>query len=343
MVVLPQKLTQGSIPGPGDHDLSRRQTPNRRSHPGAPEPILRACCHAVLGGAPSSSFPGVSGTHLASPSSLRTPASPDLLLQAPRWVLGPRSGLQHWPLLLQLNLVIFSILEEIQPPQVPGPHRLRSERRLLLTAPASADQAHGESQLQDEIPGWVWLDINRPRLSPSEGWGTPGPSLRAASQVIWTQTPELRVCKSPVLWGGWLWTPRPPRSLDPAAGREASGARHTQPRFQSPPTPTQGPGLTFPACLGLGMDVKAGSRSQTKMLLARALSWPPWPLGPLTLPSEFGTWPRPWPPKPHSCWTTPSRSINVPKPRTPTSPHLLFPERRDFLAMLPGVTQHHSP
>lgn len=99
---------------------------------------------------------------------------------------------------------------------MPGPHQLRSERRLLLTASASADRARGESQLQDEIPGWVWLDVNRPRLSPSEGWGTPGSSLRSASQVIWTQTPELRVCKSPVLWGGRgvVWTPRPPRSLD---------------------------------------------------------------------------------------------------------------------------------
>lgn len=57
---------------------------------------------------------GVPGTHLASSSSLRTPASPDLLLRAPRWVLGLRSGLQHRPLLLQLNLVVFSILEEIQ-------------------------------------------------------------------------------------------------------------------------------------------------------------------------------------------------------------------------------------
>ena len=30
-------LMQDSIPGPGDHDQSRRQTPNRLRHPGAPE------------------------------------------------------------------------------------------------------------------------------------------------------------------------------------------------------------------------------------------------------------------------------------------------------------------
>ena len=31
--------TQGSIPGPWDHDLSRRQTLNRLSHPGAPTAV----------------------------------------------------------------------------------------------------------------------------------------------------------------------------------------------------------------------------------------------------------------------------------------------------------------
>ena len=33
---LSRKPNTGSIPGPGDHDLSRRQTPSQLSPPGAP-------------------------------------------------------------------------------------------------------------------------------------------------------------------------------------------------------------------------------------------------------------------------------------------------------------------
>lgn len=117
----------------------------------------------------------------------------------------------------------------------------------------------------------------------------------------------------------------------------------TQPRCQHPLPPDSGTWTYVPACIRLSVAVKAGSRSQTKMLLAGAVTWLPWPLGPLTLPPEFGTRPQPWPPKPHSCWTTPSRNIDAPKPCMPSSLHLLFPECRDFFARLTGVTQHHSP
>ena len=35
---LNRSQTRGSIPGPRDHDLSQRQTPDQPSHPGAPHP-----------------------------------------------------------------------------------------------------------------------------------------------------------------------------------------------------------------------------------------------------------------------------------------------------------------
>ena len=38
-------VRQDSIPGPWDHDLSRRQMLNRLSHPGAPYGIVESLCY----------------------------------------------------------------------------------------------------------------------------------------------------------------------------------------------------------------------------------------------------------------------------------------------------------